>query len=210
MKARSFLYSFLKSHPEWRYTLFLPAFLLAFFLMERLVPAGCDYWVSYCPLDDRIPFLEGFVVPYCLWYPLLFCVGVFLLVFDVPGLKKYVLFMSVGFGFSIVFCILFPNGQDLRPAVFPRDNIFTRLLECIYAADTNTNVLPSMHVIGSVAAALAAWHSKPMKRWRFLPAIAALLASISTVFVKQHSVLDIFAGLAVCVPLWFWLYRKKE
>ena len=47
-----------------------------------------------------------------------------------------------------LFCALIPNGQDLRPAVMPRDNIFCDLVAYTYSLDTNTNVFPSVHVLG--------------------------------------------------------------
>ena len=200
----------MREHPEYWYFLFIPGFLAAFFLMEHLVPSGCDYWVSWCPLDDRIPFFAPAVIPYCMWYPLLLVTGLLLMFRDVPQLKKYAWFLIIGFGFSIVFCILFPNGQDLRPETFAEDNIFTRLLTMLYAADTNTNVLPSMHVIGCVAADVAIFHSEVNRRWRWPILLVSLMIIASTVLVKQHSVLDVFAGFAVCAPLWLILYRKKK
>ena len=200
----------MKKHPEYWYVLFLPGYLLCFFLVEHLVPADCDYWVSYCRLDDYIPFLEIFVIPYCCWYPLLFCVGIYLMFTDPPELRRYAWFLIIGCGFSLLFCALFPNGQDLRPAEFPRENVFTRLLAGIYAADTNTNVLPSMHVVGSFAAAVASRRSLKLRRYSPLVIVVAAAVCLSTVFVKQHSVLDIFAGFAVALPIWWGLYLRKD
>jgi len=211
LKSRFSLKSLMKAHPEYWYFLFIPGYLLGFFLMEALVPADCDYFVCWLPLDDRIPFLEFFVIPYVLWYPFLFGTGMLLLLRDIPEMKRYVWFMIIGFGLTMLFCVLFPNGQNLRPEAFPRENVFTRMIAGLYAADTNTNVLPSMHVIGSVAAAIAVCRSKPNRRWRVPAVILAVLISVSTVLIKQHSVLDVFVGLALCIPLWFLIYyRKKE
>ena len=44
-------------------------YLSLFFVIEHVVTE--DYWVSYMPLDDKIPFCEYFIIPYCLWHPLL-------------------------------------------------------------------------------------------------------------------------------------------
>ena len=99
----------LAGHPEYLYLLFVPVYLLCFTLVERLVPPEGGYWVSWTPLDDRIPFFESFVVPYCAWYPLLFGVGLELLRSDVPGFKSYMHFLMLGFGFSLLFCLAFPS-----------------------------------------------------------------------------------------------------
>jgi len=199
-----------KAHPEYRYLLFLPCFLVCFWLTERLVPSDGDYWVSHCPLDDCIPFLEIFVIPYCLWYPLLFGVGISLLVRDVPEFQRYVRFLIIGFGFSLLFCLVFPNGQDLRPAAFPRQNFCTWLLGRIYAVDTNTNVMPSMHVIGCAAACLGACYSRCLRGWRWPTVLVSLLICVSTIFVKQHSVLDLLAAVIVAVPIWWLLYFRPD
>ena len=54
---------------ELRYALWVPVYLICFFLLERLITDG--YWATQLPLDRLIPFCPVFVVFYCLWYPLL-------------------------------------------------------------------------------------------------------------------------------------------
>ena len=202
---------FIKKNPHVLLALYLPVFLAAFFLLEHYVDGDSDYWVSYLPLDDRIPFLEGFVLAYCLWYPLLLVVGLWLMVKDAPAFCRYMYVLILGFSLSLLFCAVFPNGQNLRPAVFPRDNFCTRLLALIYAADTNTNVMPSMHVIGAAAAVFGVFDSRTVGHWtRAAVVIVAVLICASTVFVKQHSVLDIVVGAAVCVPLYFGVYGRRR
>ena len=65
---------------------------------------------------------------------------------------------------TLILYVLFPNRQDLRVPVFSRDNLFTRLVAIIYSQDTNTNVCPSIHVIGSAAVAFAAWRCPRLRR----------------------------------------------
>lgn len=200
---------YLKQNPQLWYLLFVPAFLICFFSLEAYITADKSYWSVYCPLDDLVPFWESFVIPYYLWYPLLFTTGFILLLKDVPNFKRYMQFLIFGFGAALVFCLLVPNGQDLRPENFARDNVFTRLVGLMYRMDTNTNVFPSMHVIGSVAAAVAVCKSSGLRRLRLPWIIIAAAVSISTVFIKQHSVLDIFGGLLFCLPIYWLLYRRN-
>ena len=63
------LKDFLKVHKEYYHVLFLPVYLISFFIVERVVPTE-GYWVSYLPMDDKIPFVDWFVIFYALWYPL--------------------------------------------------------------------------------------------------------------------------------------------
>ena len=207
-------WNWLKENKHAWLALYLPAYLIGFFWVESYVPADSNYWVSYTPLDDLIPFVEYFVIPYYLWYPFMVVTGLYLLFRDAPAFSRYMLAIAFGFTASIIFFALFPNGQNLRPATFERDNIFTRMMALIYAADTNTNVLPSIHVVGSALVVFALFDAKPLKGRRFIwlkvgSILLAILITLATVFVKQHSVLDIYAGLAACVPIYFLIYNKK-
>ena len=190
------------------YLLFVPAFLICFFALEAFIGPDREYWCVWCPLDDVIPFCEVFVIPYYLWYPFLFVTGLMLLRRDVPGFCRYMRFLIFGFGAALLFCLLVPNGQELRPESFVRDNALTRLVGLMYSMDTNTNVFPSMHVIGSAAGAAAICKSGRFKKLRPLWIVLALAISAATVFIKQHSVLDVLGGAAVSAVLYMVIYRK--
>lgn len=195
-------------HHHW-YLLIWLVYLTLFVIAEHVVTD--NYWVSYLPLDDKIPFCRFFVVPYCLWHPLLFLMTLYLMFYDAEGLKRYMLYIGFGFGGSILFCLLFPNGQDLRPAQFAQNDIFTWAVGHIYAADTNTNVLPSMHVIGCAALTLACFDSEPLRRRHLHLVMLPLgfIISMSTVFIKQHSILDVFAAIPVSAALYFLIYHHE-
>ena len=189
------------------YFLFLPGYLLAFFLLETFISGDGNYWSSHIFLDDYIPFLEGFVVFYCLWYPFLIVPGLYLFFKDIPEFKKYIWCLICAFAICFTVYILVPNGQDLRPAVFERNNIFTDIVGLIYSADTNTNVFPSMHVAGALGAAAAFFRTDGLKKYRAVSVITAVLICASTVFIKQHSLLDVFGGIAVWLISYIAVYR---
>lgn len=94
--------------------------------------------------------------------------------------------------------IIFPNRQDLRPSEFPRDNIFSSILGIIYTLDTSTNVCPSLHVAYSIGIA-STWlkEKSASPLCKTLITIFCFSVCISVAFVKQHSVVDIFAALPV-------------
>lgn len=193
------------------YALILPAYLLFFFWVEKTVPLT-GYWPSYLPIDGKIPFLEGFVVFYYLWYVMLGLTGFYLLFFDGRGFARYMIYIGVSFGLAMVICLIFPNGQDLRPdlASLGRDNVCIRLLAAIYRADTNTNVLPSVHVIGTFAVFFGVIENETLKKKKALvalTAVCAILVSLSTVFVKQHSLLDLLVAVPYSVLLYLLFYK---
>jgi len=196
------------------FVLVVPLYLLCFWICEHLVVN--NYWVSHLPLDDLIPFCEVFVLAYISWYPCLFAMGLYLMWRNAGDFRRYMTYLLIGFLSALAFCLIFPNGQDLRPEVFPRENVFTWIISMLYTADTNTNVLPSMHVIGSFAFIFAAFDANCLKQCRWIKTvavIAAVLICISTVFVKQHSVLDTIAGIPWALATYAVVYlpgRKKR
>ena len=189
--------------------LFWPAFGLLFSYAERFYPVA-HYFEMHCALDDLIPFNEWFLIPYLFWFVYLVGAAVYTFFFDVPGFRRMMRFVMITYTVTILIYLLFPTCQMLRPEVFPRDNLLTRFIAHFYAFDTNTNVCPSLHVIGSFAALFAFWYAPVFSawKWRIASAIAAFLICVSTVFMKQHSILDVLAALPLCAIGYYFAYRK--
>lgn len=112
---------YLKKNSHLLLILYLAVYFPAFFWVESYITPDTPYTSIYWPLvDDWIPFCEWFILPYYLWALMLVAVGLHLLFADVPAFRRYMYRIMVGFSLSILFFVLFPNGQDLRPASFPR------------------------------------------------------------------------------------------
>lgn len=199
---------------EAKYALWLPVFLILFLILEQR--SVTEFWYTELPVDAFVPFCEHFVVFYCAWYPLLIGLGLYLLFRDSAVYRRYMKYLAITFLVSAVVWFLLPTAQSLRPVVFPRDNIFSDIMAGLYSIDTNTNVLPSVHVVGSVGAALAAWDCPHLRQRKWIcPTITVLsiLICASTLFTKQHAVLDLLTGLilalAVSLPLYGRQWLKK-
>lgn len=197
------------AHLPW--LLVFPVYLVFYFAVEAIVPTT-DYWVSYIPLDDHIPFVEQYVIFYVMWYAMLAVTALYLTLFNGNGLKKYCTFIGIGFFSVLIFSLFFPNGQDLRPdlAALGRENFFTHILEGIYAADTNTNVIPSMHVIGCCGIIFAFWEARelyPLKWPAPLMTFLCINVILSTTFVKQHSILDTFTAIPFSILVYLLVYK---
>ena len=188
---------FIKEHPHMWWGLYLPVYLAMFFIIEHLITD--NYWATQTVIDDYIPFCEWFIFPYDAWSFLLVAIGLYLIVKDAEGFRRYMWAIAITFTTATVFCALVPNGQDLRPAVMAHHNIATWLLENTYALDTNTNVFPSVHVLGVVAGVSAVWHTPGLRKWGWRAGSLALGIVIiaATLFVKQHAFIDVLAGLFV-------------
>ena len=186
--------------PQYSHLLLLLGWIVYFilyFLTETFIPVEHCY-IMHSSLDDMIPFCEIFVIPYVFWYLLIVgSLGYFLL-YNVDSFKKLQIFIIITQAVAMAIYIAFPNMQDLRPDFFPRDNIFSRAVDVIYSVDTNTNVCPSLHVAYSLGIA-SVWlkEKEASRKLKVFIVFSVTLICLSTVFIKQHSVIDMFAALIV-------------
>jgi len=101
---------YIQEHKYVLLVLYLPIYLIWFALVERMVPSTEGCFVSYLPLDDKIPFLPGFILAYVLWYPFLIVpVVVTLLKDDRRAFIRYAAFIIAGFSISLTICMIWPN-----------------------------------------------------------------------------------------------------
>lgn len=190
-----------------KYLLWLPVYLAGYLILEHR-PVS-TFWFTQLPIDTAIPFCEVFVIFYCIWFFLLVGTGLWLLVNDNGAFRRYMTFLGWTFMLSVLIWVLIPNAQALRPAVLPRDNIFTAVISLLYSADTSTNVFPSVHVVGAIGAALALCDCEPLRQRkliRFGSVLLAILICASTVLIKQHALIDVVGGLALSLAVAFPIY----
>lgn len=204
-----------KYRHAWLILTYLPIYMLWFLALEKFVTK--DYYIIRSPLDSYIPFVECFIIPYLLWFP--FIAG-FVLYFIFKDKTEYYrlcgLLMS-GMTVFLLVCTFFPNGLDLRPdlSTLGRENIFLDIIRVLHKADTATNVCPSIHVYNSLAVCLAVFTSEHLKTRRIIKGgtlVLTIFICMSTVFLKQHSIIDVFCSLllaAVLSPV-FYLRRSPK
>lgn len=195
--------------PEYRHLwlmLIWPSYILCYILLSIFVQ-NVDPHIIYCSLDDLIPFIEWFVIFYVLWYVFIFGMHLYLAFFDVKIYKRYTIFLICTLGVSTLIYIIYPSCQELRPTSFEKSNIFTWIIGLIYSVDNNCNVFPSEHVIGALAVVFAGAHTKTLSRpAKIIIAVLGIMIALSTVFIKQHSVLDIFSSTALCAVAYIPIY----
>lgn len=153
-----------------------------------------------CSLDYKIPFCEWFIIPYVGWYALIVVSLLYFMLYNTENFKRLQIFIIVTQISAMIIYIVFPNFQPLRPETYPRDNILTDLVALIQTADTNSNVCPSLHVAYSIGIA-SVWLKEKSAAWYTKTAVVifCILVCFSTVFVKQHSVIDGLAAIPICI-----------
>ncbi|MBQ7455632.1 MAG: serine/threonine protein phosphatase [Clostridia bacterium] len=169
-----------------------------YFITENLIPLEKCH-VIHSKLDDLIPFNEYFLIFYCGWYALIVVSLLYFALYDTGSFRKLSLFILGTQIIAMIVYIVYPNRQDLRPEVFERDNFLTRLMAFIYAFDTPSGVCPSLHVGYSIGIASTWLKAKDVSPWvKAFITVFVVMICISVAFVKQHSVVDIFAALPMC------------
>ena len=196
-----------------RYKHAIPLFIYAiiylswFGYLEKTVKRPAN--LIHMNLDDKIPFCEVFIVPYLLWFVYISAVVLYFFFKDKQDYYRACTFLFTGMTVFLVVSTLWPNGHHLRPAVMPRDNIFSTVVAMLYKTDTPTNLWPSIHVYNSLGAHFAVFrneklHRKPVVHIGSLVLCVSII--LSTMFLKQHSVFDVLTAFIMAAVMYIVVY----
>ena len=189
--------------------IYAPIYLTWFIYVEK--HRFPHYAVIHTVVDDLIPFVEVFVIPYYMWFLYVSLVLLFFVFsFEVEDYYKNFAFLATGMTIFLIISTAFPNMHQLRPAVMPRDNIFTHLVGVIYATDTPANLWPSIHVYNSIGTMIAVHHSKRFnKMFKLISDIIGVSIILSTLFIKQHSMYDVITAFIMAIVFYLLFYRTS-
>lgn len=157
-----------------------------------------NYTPVHIWLDNIIPFNEYFIMPYLIWFLYIAVTVLYFFFTSKEDFYKICAYLFIGMSICLMIYTIWPNGQNLRPTSFARDNILVDMVKRLYLQDTSTNVFPSIHVFNSIGAHIAISSSSRLKNNKLIrrsSLLLAILISLSTVFLKQHSVLDGFGAI---------------
>ncbi len=201
--------SFFRRHRHLLILLIYPLYFWGFQYVEQAVPVA--KYLMYLPVDDHIPFVALGIYPYLFWYFYIAAAIAYLGFTNPKGFVQLMLFLYIGMGVSYGIYLLWPNGQNLRPALSALgEGLHYDLLRWLYKVDTPTNSNPSMHVIDSMAVFLALKRDGRLSGRRVFQAVNLVLNLViiaSTVLVKQHSIIDVVCGLAFSWVLYLAIMR---
>ena len=178
------------------------------YLKETIIPEH----IMYSYIDSKIPFLKEFVIAYYFWFIYMAIVFLYLGFKSKRDFYKMELFLSLGMVISFIIFILYPNAQFPRPNV-PGKDIFSWLVNFIYSHDGTNNVFPSIHVCNAIGVHLALINCDKLKSKTLLKSfsfIVALLICLSTVFIKQHSIIDVVGGVILAGIIYIFIYQMPK
>ena len=162
--------------------------------------------------DRLIPFCEYFIVPYLLWFVYVAGAVLYFALVEKDRNQYWNLVTNLGIGMTLflIVSLIYPNGHGLRPVFLGKNNIFADMVRALWRIDTATNVLPSIHVFNSVAVHIAVSQCPSLNRHRYITegsSVLCVLIIASTMFLKQHTVIDVISALALNMGCYYLIYQ---
>ena len=151
--------------------------------------------------DNMIPFIPAFVIFYVLWYLLLFLIPLLILKYNKKVFDRYIVTCLIYTLFEGIIFILLPTTMTREPLVV--DSISTWIINIIYKVDTPVNLFPSAHCALAILFIISTLDVKEI-----LITITSVLIMLSTVFIKQHVIVDVL-GAFIIVPMYYIIRKKK-
>jgi PAP2 superfamily. len=191
-------------------------YLICFAYLEKIYPMGSNINIIEMKIDRLIPFCEFFIIPYFIWYFYILAAVIFFIFVNKKEYYQLATFLIIGMTIFLIVSYVYPNGQNLRPVTFERDNIFVTMVQQLYKTDTSTNILPSIHVFNTIGVHIAIADSKELGNNKLITGCSfVLMVSIilATMFLKQHSIIDVISGILLAIVCYLGIYKyqyKKE
>ena len=155
-------------------------------------------------LDAAIPVWPVWAIIYGALYLWLILMPVFVVREEAHVRRTFWAYLSVWIVAYVVF-FAYPTGAP-RPKSVDGDGFAVWGLLLLYASDPPYNCFPSLHVAHSFISALTCY--RVHHRTGQVATVAAALVAISTLFTKQHWVLDVIAGAAMAYGAYWLLLRN--
>lgn len=180
----------------WVCMLVMAAVQMLVFYGSHLLLAGRIPHDLSLALDHRIPVVPAWVLIYFLAFP--FWVGSILWILSEERSRAYrfagayvIAILTAG-----VIFVLYPATIQ-RPAITDND-LFSLLLRHLYWIDTPQNIFPSLHVVTCYFCWRGTMENRSIPAWYvWFAFLFLILTCFCILFVKQHVLVDIPAGIVV-------------
>lgn len=178
-------------------TVLLITFQSLMYLISRLFES--HHHLIGNTIDTKIPFNIWFMIPYCLWYILIFIVPYFLYKKDKDNFIRYI--------YSYIICTLIANiifvvypTTVARPEITGK-GILEFITSFIFKIDNPPmNCFPSLHCAMSMLFILFILEIKNVKKnVKITITLISILIMISTLYTKQHVFIDLISGVILAI-----------
>lgn len=156
------------------------------------------------PLDDLLPLVKPFVIPYVSLELVIYTTLLIFLFFHTRLFQSAALSMIAAWFISYAF-YYFLQSLMIRPTV-TGDDPLTQMLIGVYTSDNPYNDFPSLHTSLSTILAIHWWQTD--RRIAIPVAIWVALIVASTMLVKQHYIADVVGGLLIAFGASFFFIKQ--
>lgn len=161
-------------------------------------------WVTIPAIDYKIPFLDFFVWPYISAY-VLNTIGVFLMTKDMKYGEFKKITAAYFMNLFVLVCFYFVIPMKAVRADFDPDGSFSLwAVNILHGAMFPYNTFPSAHVSYSFLTGLVAYCGR--YKYRTLIIIDSILIILSTLFIKEHVIVDVATGIILAIVC----YKERE
>ncbi len=164
---------------------------------SRFLTQNRHHYLLDFSLDKMIPFVAEFVIVYIPIAYLQWIIG-----FITIGRARKDICYQVISGeiisklMCLAFFLIFPTTL-IRPEISGND-FFSEFVKWVYRMDTPDNLLPSVHCLESWVVTRGCFKINSLPKWvNPLNVIITILVFLSTVFIKQHLIIDVVMGVLV-------------
>ncbi len=168
------------------------------YALSKIISGSNAIVIGGC-IDALIPFKIIAIIPYCIWYFLIFIIPYYYYKKDKELLSKYILsYVLITLIANIIF-IICPTSVN-RPVVTGND-ILSNMTKIVFFVDNNpVNCFPSLHCAISFLWIIYSLNMKNTNKYfKIIISIISMLIIISTLFIKQHVFIDMIGGICITI-----------
>jgi membrane-associated phospholipid phosphatase len=153
-------------------------------------------------IDAQIPFVPAFIIPYLSWYPFIIMMLIVILANSRGTYYRTLIALCLGLIASYIIYYFYQTTVP-RPPITGQGILYS-LVRFTYNTDNPFNCFPSIHVLTTYLVWKGALECKGLNIiMRFFTSFMFVAIVLSTLFVKQHYLLDIAAAILIAEVLYF-------
>lgn len=182
----------------------IPIININYFIASILAKNGYNLTIS---IDNKMRFNSIFVIPYVYWYVYIIVGFIIILIRSRQDYMR--VFLSFFIGMFICYLIYYVYPTEISRPIVENNNILNGLVNIIYSADKPVNCFPSLHVLTTYFV-IRYTKYKHSKKVFYYTQVMGVLIILSTVFIKQHFVLDIIGAIILCEVVMLFIKRVDD
>lgn len=182
----------------------LPIININYIIAGALAKSGKDLSLT---IDKEIPYVSAFIFPYIYWYAFIFLGLVFILSKDRKRYLRSLMVIYISMCICYLFYYFYP--VEISRPIISNNTLPNRLVNLIYEADRPFNCFPSIHVLNTYII-MRFTKVKDNKSWFIYTSIIGILIILSTLFIKQHFILDGVAAIIIAEIVIFATKRIED